>query len=229
MNSASDPGKIAKIATHLSMPPLTLVQALPSLVLEVTFELRSIQLGKYRRCFTANIDRAQVEKGTATKISDGVNSLKAYDATEDGTGAVGSNSADYGRNNTSTGNNTDEVATAQLGGSYAAGSGATTVAATSTITNIVEAAKIQIGLDVLGSDFAAFRAANPVGNYTTGGTDGAKFEVSKDGVITNRAVMDFETTPNFSFNVIYTATNGDTFTENVNLQLSNSNADSVIT
>ena len=69
-----------------------------------------------------NIDRAQVEKGTATKISDGVNSLKAYDATEDGTGAVGSNSADYGRNNTSTGNNTDEVATAQLGGSYAAGS-----------------------------------------------------------------------------------------------------------
>ena len=42
------------------------------------------------------------------------------------------------------------MATAQLGGSYAAGSGATTIAATSTITNIVEAAKVQIGLDVLG-------------------------------------------------------------------------------
>ena len=142
------------------------------------------------------------------------------------TGAVASNSADYGRNNTSTGNNTDEVATAQLGGSYAAGSGATTIAATSTITNIVEASKVQIGLDVLGSDFAAFRAANPTGNYTVGGTDGEKFQVSKDGVITNRAPMDFETTPNFSFEVTYTATNGDTFTENVNLQLSNSNADS---
>ncbi len=56
---------------------------------------------------------------------------------------MASNSADYGRNNSSTGNNTDEVATAQLGGSYAAGSGATTIAATSTITNIVEAAKVK--------------------------------------------------------------------------------------
>ena len=227
MNSASDPGKIAKIATHLSNAASDASASLTfsgvGSDLRVTFDTAGVNTDGVSH----NIDRAQVEKGTATKISDGVNSLKAYDATEDGTGAVGSNSADYGRNNTSTGNNTDEVATAQLGGSYAAGSGATTVAATSTITNIVEAAKIQIGLDVLGSDFAAFRAANPVGNYTTGGTDGAKFEkVSKDGVITNRAVMDFETTPNFSFNVIYTATNGDTFTENVNLQLSNSNADS---
>ena len=59
-----------------------------------------------------------------------------------------------------------------------------------------------------------------------GGTDGTKFEVSKDGVITNRSPMDFETTPNFSFDVTYTATNGDKFTETVNLQLSNSNADS---
>ena len=172
------------------------------------------------------IDSAEVDKGTAAKISDGVDSLKAYSASEDGTGSVASNSADYQRNNSSTGNNTDEVATAQLGGSYAAGSGATTIAATSTITNIVEASKVQIGLDVLGSDFAAFRAANPTGTYTVGGTDGEKFQVSKDGVITNRAPMDFETTPNFSFEVTYTANNGSTFTENVNLQLANSNADS---
>jgi len=226
-NSASAPGKIAKIATHLSNAAS---DASASLTfsgvgndLRVTFDTAGVNTDGVSQL---NIDRAQVEKGTATKISDGVNSLKAYNASEDGTGAVASNSADYGRNNTSTGNNTDETATAQLGGSYAAGSGATTIAATSTITNIVEAAKVQIGLDVLGSDFAAFRAANPVGNYTIGGTDGEKFEVSKAGVITNRAVMDFETTPNFSFDLIYTATNGDTFTENVNLQLSNSNADS---
>ena len=45
-------------------------------------------------------------------------------------------------------------------------------------------------------------------------------------MITNRSPMDFETTPNFSFDVIYTAANGDKFTETVNLQLSNSNADS---
>ena len=227
MTSASDGGKIAKIATHLSNAAS---DASASLTfsgvgndLRVTFDTAGVNTDGVSQL---NIDRAEVTKGTATKVSDGVNSLKAYDSTDDETGAVASNSADYGRNNTSTGNNTDEVATAQLGGSYAAGSGATTIAATSTITNIVEAAKVQIGLDVLGSDFAAFRAANPTGNYTVGGTDGEKFQVSKDGVITNRAPMDFETTPNFSFEVTYTATNGDTFTENVNLQLSNSNADS---
>ena len=227
MTSASDGGKIAKIATHLSNAAS---DASASLTfsgvgndLRVTFDTAGVNTDGVSQL---NIDRAEVTKGTATKVSDGVNSLKAYDSTDNETGAVASNSADYGRNNTSTGNNTDEVATAQLGGSYAAGSGATTIAATSTITNIVEAAKVQIGLDVLGSDFAAFRAANPTGNYTVGGTDGEKFQVSKDGVITNRAPMDFETTPNFSFEVTYTATNGDTFTENVNLQLSNSNADS---
>jgi len=232
LNSATNGGKLGKIAGYLSTAADTagagntnanLLFAGVGNDLRVTFEdagANTVSVSGLK------IDRAEVDKGTAAKISDGVDSLKAYNADEDGTGAVASNSADYGRNNTSTGNNTDEVATSQLGGSYAAGSGATTIAATSTITNIVEAANIQIGLDVLGSDFAAFRVANPVGNYTIGGTDGTKFEVSKDGVITNRAVMDFETTPNFSFDVTYTATDGSTFTENVNLQLSNSNADS---
>jgi len=227
MNSASAPGKIAKIATHLSNAASDASASLTfsgvGSDLRVTFDTAGVNTDSVSQL---KIDRAEVDKGTATKVSDGVDSLKAYNADEAGTGAVASNTADYGRNNTTTGNNTDEVATAQLGGSYAAGSGEVTIAATSTITNIVEAAKIQIGLDVLGSDFAAFRAANPVGSYTMGGTDGAKFEVSKDGVITNRAVMDFETTPNFSFDVIYTATDGSTFTENVNLQLSNSTADS---
>ena len=227
LTSAGTPGKISKIATHLSNAAsdasASLTFAGVGNDLRVTFDTAGANTDGVSQL---RIDRAEVTKGTATKISDGVDSLKAYDATDSATGAMASNSADYGRNNTSTGNNTDEVATAQLGGSYAAGSGATTIAATSTITNIVEAATVQIGLDVLGSDFAAFRAANPTGNYTIGGTDGAKFEVSKEGVITNRAPMDFETTPNFSFEVIYTSTNGDKFTENVNLQLSNSNADS---
>ena len=87
------------------------------------------------------IDRAQVEK-TATKVSDGVDSLKAYSA--GGTGAVATNAADYGRNSASTGNNTDEVATVTLGGSYAGGAPATTIAATSTITNIVEALRSKL-------------------------------------------------------------------------------------
>jgi len=227
LTAASAGGKVSKIATHLSNAAsdasASLTFAGVGNDLRVTFDTAGANTDGVSQL---RIDRAEVTKGTATKVSDGVNSLKAYDSADDETGAVAANSADFGRNNTSTGNNTDEVATAQLGGSYAAGSGATTIAATSTITNIVEAAKVQIGLDVLGSDFAAFRAANPTGNYTVGGTDGEKFQVSKDGVITNRAPMDFETTPNFSFDVTYTATNGDTFTENVNLQLSNSNADS---
>ena len=67
---------------------------------------------------------------------------------------------------------------------------------------------------MLGSDFAAFRA-NPVGNYTMGAPM-HKVRSIKDDVITNRSPMDFETTPNFSFDVIYTAANGDKFTETVN-------------
>ena len=129
MTSASDGGKIAKIATHLSNAAS---DASASLTfsgvgndLRVTFDTAGVNTDGVSQL---NIDRAEVTKGTATKVSDGVNSLKAYDSTDNETGAVASNSADYGRNNTSTGNNTDEVATAQLGGSYAAGSGATTIA-----------------------------------------------------------------------------------------------------
>jgi flagellin len=232
INSAANAGKVAKIASLLSTAADTAgagstnANLLFSGVgndLRVTFENAGANSDVVSGL---KIDRAEVDQGTATKTSDGVNSLKAYSASETGTGSVAENSADYGRNNTATGNNTDAVATATLGGSYAAGSGATTIAATSTITNIVEAAKVQIGLDVLGSDFEAFRTANANGEFTIGGTDGTKFEVSREGVITNRAPMDFETTPNFTFDVTYTAKDGSKFTETVNLQLSDSQADS---
>lgn len=231
INSAANPGKIAKIANLLSTAADTAgaggtnADILFSGVgndLRVTFENAGANSDTVSGL---KIDRAEVDQGTATKTSDGVDSLKAVVAGDDSTGSVAENSGDYGRNNTATGNNTDQMATAQLGGSYAAGTGATTVAATSTITNIVEAAKVQVGLDVLGSDFAAFRAANANGEFTIGGTDGTKFEVSREGVITNRAPMDFETTPNFSFDVTYTAKDGSSFTETVNLQLSDSQAD----
>ena len=231
LNSATNGGKIGKIAGFLSTAADTAgaggtdANLLFSGVgndLRVTFESAGANTDVVSGL---KIDRAEVDKGTAQKTSDGVNSLKAYSASEAGTGATAENSGDFGRNNTATGNNTDQMATAQLGGSYAAGTGATTVAATSTITNIVEAAKVQIGLDVLGSDFAAFRTANANGEFTIGGTDGSKFEVSREGVITNRAPMDFETTPNFSFDVTYTAKDGSSFTETVNLQLSDSQAD----
>ena len=231
LNSATNGGKIGKIAGYLSTAADTAgaggtdANLLFSGVgndLRVTFESAGANTDVVSGL---KIDRAEVDKGTAQKTSDGVNSLKAYSASEAGTGAVAENAGDYGRNNTATGNNTDAMATAQLGGSYAGGAGATTVAATSTITNIVEAAKVQVGLDVLGSDFAAFRTANANGEFTIGGTDGSKFEVSREGVITNRAPMDFETTPNFTFDVTYTAQDGSSFTETVNLQLSNSQAD----
>ena len=231
LNSATNGGKIGKIAGYLSTAADTagaggvnsnLLFSGVGNDLTVTFETAGANVDSVSGL---KIDRAEVDQGTASKVSDGVDSLKAYSANETGTGSVAENSGDYGRNNTATGNNTDQMATAQLGGSYAAGTGATTVAATSTITNIVEAAKVQVGLDVLGSDFAAFRAANANGEYTIGGTDGTKFEVSRDGVITNRAPMDFETTPNFSFDVTYTAKDGSSFTETVNLQLSDSQAD----
>ena len=231
LNGAANPGKIAKIASYLSTAADTagagginsnLAFSGVGNDLRVTFETAGVNNDSVSGL---KIDRAQVDQGTAAKTSDGGNSLKAVTAGESDTGSVATNSGDYGRNNTSTGNNTDQMATAVLGGSYAAGTGATTVAATSTITNIVEAAKVQIGLDVLGSDFAAFRTANANGEFTIGGTDGSKFEVSREGVITNRAPMDFETTPNFSFDVTYTAKDGSSFTENVNLQLSDSQAD----
>ena len=231
LNGSSTSDKLSKIATHLSTAADTagagntdamLAFSSTGGGLRVTFETAGVNTDAVSGL---KIDRAEVDKGTASKVSDGVNSLKAEDANEAGTGSVASNAADYGRNNSATGNNTDAMATAQLGGSYATGTGAQTIAATSTITNIVEAAKVQIGLDVLGSDFAAFRTANANGEFTIGGTDGSKFEVSREGVITNRAPMDFETTPNFSFDVTYTAKDGSSFTETVNLQLSDSQAD----
>ena len=50
--------------------------------LRVTFDTAGVNTDSVSQL---RIDRAQVEKGTATKVSDGVDSLKAYSASEDGT------------------------------------------------------------------------------------------------------------------------------------------------
>ena len=78
ITSASDGGKIAKIATHLSNAAS---DASASLTfsgvgndLRVTFDTAGVNTDSVSQL---NIDRAEVEKGTATKVSDGVDSLES--------------------------------------------------------------------------------------------------------------------------------------------------------
>ena len=66
------------------------------------------------------------------------------------------------------------------------------------------------------------------GTFKLDGTDKASFEINANtGLVENKVNMDFETKASYSFNVVYTDKNGDTFTDEVTLNLNNSTTDDV--
>ena len=69
---------------------------------------------------------------------------------------------------------------------------------------------------------------NTGGTYSLSGTDKTSFEINANtGLVENKVNMDFETKASYSFNVVYTDKNGDTFTDEVTLNLNNSTTDDV--
>ncbi|MDA9133359.1 flagellin, partial [Alphaproteobacteria bacterium] len=118
------------------------------------------------------------------------------------------------------------TATAQRAGNFAARSSTEIVQAKSTIS-LVESAKIKFDKTAMSTGFSTYVAAHTGGKYTLTGTDAKSFSIDQtSGMVKNELNMDFETKASFNINVVYTDTNSKTFTEAVNLVLTDSTADS---
>ena len=118
------------------------------------------------------------------------------------------------------------TATAQIASNFATRTSTEIVQAKSTIS-LVESAKIKFDKTAMSTGFSTYVAAHTGGKYTLTGTDAASFSIDQTtGMVKNELNMDFETKASFDINVVYTDTNSKTFTEAVNLVLTDSTADS---
>jgi flagellin-like hook-associated protein FlgL len=118
------------------------------------------------------------------------------------------------------------TATAQRAGNFATRSSTEIIQAKSTIS-LVESAKIKFDKTAMSTGFSTYVAANTGGKYSLTGTDAKSFSIDQTtGMVKNELNMDFETKASFNINVVYTDTNSKTFTEAVNLVLTDSTADS---
>ena len=118
------------------------------------------------------------------------------------------------------------TATAQRAGNFATRSSTEIVQAKSTIS-LVESAKIKFDKTAMSTGFSTYVAAHTGGKYSLTGTDAKSFSIDQTtGMVKNELNMDFETKASFNINVVYTDTNSKTFTEAVNLVLTDSIADS---
>ena len=121
------------------------------------------------------------------------------------------------------------AATADLNGNFGTRSSTETSSAKNTIT-VAEAATVKFGTDAMSASMQNYMltTGNTGGTFTLSGTDKTSFEVnSNTGLVSNKVNMDFETKTSYSFNVVYTDKNGDTFTDEVTLNLNNSTVDDV--
>ena len=118
------------------------------------------------------------------------------------------------------------TATAQRAGNFATRSSTEIIQAKSTIS-LVESAKIKFDKTAMSTGFSTYVAAHTGGKYSLTGTDAKSFSIDQTtGMVKNELNMDFETKASFNINVVYTDTNSKTFTEAVNLVLTDSTADS---
>ena len=118
------------------------------------------------------------------------------------------------------------TATAQRAGNFATRSSSEIIQAKSTIS-LVESAKIKFDKTAMSTGFSTYVAAHTGGKYSLTGTDAKSFSIDQTtGMVKNELNMDFETKASFNINVVYTDTNSKTFTEAVNLVLTDSTADS---
>ena len=72
---------------------------------------------------------------------------------------------------------------------------------------------------VLSNELQTFYTANTGGTWSKGGTDAAAISISTDGVVTINGGVDFETKSSYAFDVTYTTTSGNSFTESITLSV----------
>ena len=121
------------------------------------------------------------------------------------------------------------AATAVLNGNFGERTSTETSSAKNTVT-LAEAATVKFGTDAMSAAMQNYTmtTGNTGGTYSLSGTDKASFEINANtGLVENKVNMDFETKASYSFNVVYTDKNGDTFTDEVTLNLTNSTTDDV--
>ena len=121
------------------------------------------------------------------------------------------------------------AATAVLNGNFGDRTSTETSSAKNTVT-LSEAATVKFGTDAMSAAMQNYTmtTGNTGGTYSLSGTDKASFEINANtGLVENKVNMDFETKASYSFNVVYTDKNGDTFTDEVTLNLTNSTTDDV--
>ena len=120
-------------------------------------------------------------------------------------------------------------ATADLNGNFGTRTSTETSSAKNTIT-LTEASTVKFGTDAMSAAMQNYTmtTGNTGGTYSLSGTDKTSFEINANtGLVENKVNMDFETKASYSFNVVYTDKNGDTFTDEVTLNLTNSTTDDV--
>jgi len=127
---------------------------------------------------------------------------------------------------------TNGTATTDLTGAYADQSTEEVSVVNNSMT-VQEAATVTIDASAFSSAMATFVGLDrhAGGKYSLSGDDAETFKIdAATGTVTNKGLMDFETrakldSPEYSFSVVYTDANGATFTENVTLTLTDSDAD----
>ena len=96
---------------------------------------------------------------------------------------------------------------------------------TITVTETMEATIKSTGTGaVLSAQLGQFAAANLNGVYSLSGADADSFEVAKNGDITSRDIMNFETKPQYNFNLTYTS-GANSYTEKIVLNVQNDTSD----
>ncbi len=87
-------------------------------------------------------------------------------------------------------------------------------------------ATIQVhgGNGVLSGELSTFTTSYPQGTWSLGGTDGASFELDKQGNITSKDIMNFETKAQYNFTLTYTM-GDESYTETIVLNVLNNAAD----
>ena len=167
--------------------------------------------------------RIKAGSGTAVGTVDNTSTNNSY--------LDGSNSLAYNGASPISGNRnaTPGSATAQLGGNFGTRTATEVAEAKNTIT-LAEAATVKFGTDAMSSAMQNYTMAvgQTGGTYSLSGTDKASFEINANtGLVENKVNMDFETKAAYSFNVVYTDKNGETFTDEVSLNLTDSTVDNV--
>ena len=145
------------------------------------------------------------------------------------TGAT--NNETNGRDNSAAGNNKDAAATNTLNGNFGArDNDASFVNGAKNTITLQEANVVKFGTDAMSSSMQTYMATQGQtgGTFSLSGADVEFFEVNANsGLVQNKQNMDFETKQSYAISVTYTDKNGQTFTDEVTLNLTDNTADNV--